>query len=596
MSKLSLSNLANLQNENTAISTINANNDNIVTALENTLSRDGTTPNTMSATLDMNSNRIINLPDAISISEPINLGYLNDILDGANLVSGLVDGVPVSAAMQPVLNASTLEEAIELLGIHTVKNALDFGAVGDGITDNADAADDAIAFINDTGGYVYWPQGSYRFTRSLDTITSGGFIGAGFSTVGGYFNVMNEPFGTIFRSDFTTGDLITIPSPSFATTIMDIGFWPLAYRGLTNYEIAVGSTSGTTNSTNIQRCGFWYCGAPIVLYNAIQPIIRDCWFFATYGAQDILTTGNTVRTQGPLIDSCVFYNPYPGGVEPPTAANCFTSWTAGMAVTASDVMVLSGNVWNAVVGGNTALAGSGPTPQAYTTSSGTGSPLATEVVDGDVHWVLIGQNGHARVRIESYSQVVWITNCQILDSCVGVQVSDSVALSGSGPEFIRIVNCLINNTALDGCQVNGGIGFAVANSTVNYSAAGRGITAQIPFVTLSNTDFHNHALDGVLLTGGSQHRVNGCVFGNNSKQTANTYSGLVVNSCHDVLVTGNIASPTPNIGAVHTQKYGVSLTGTTTRTLVTANNLYSNGTGASFDGSSGTNSITGNIS
>jgi hypothetical protein len=40
---------------------INANNDLIEAALENTLSRDGTSPNTMSANLDMNSNRITNL-------------------------------------------------------------------------------------------------------------------------------------------------------------------------------------------------------------------------------------------------------------------------------------------------------------------------------------------------------------------------------------------------------------------------------------------------------------------------------------------------------------------------------------------------------
>lgn len=40
---------------------LNTNFDDIETAIENTLSRDGTSPNTMSAQLDMNSNQIINL-------------------------------------------------------------------------------------------------------------------------------------------------------------------------------------------------------------------------------------------------------------------------------------------------------------------------------------------------------------------------------------------------------------------------------------------------------------------------------------------------------------------------------------------------------
>jgi hypothetical protein len=39
----------------------NANNTLLEAALENTLSRDGTTPNTMSADLDMNGNNILNV-------------------------------------------------------------------------------------------------------------------------------------------------------------------------------------------------------------------------------------------------------------------------------------------------------------------------------------------------------------------------------------------------------------------------------------------------------------------------------------------------------------------------------------------------------
>lgn len=62
MAKLTLNNVANLSGaESTAISTINANSDAIETALENTLSRDGTSPNTMSADIDMNDNDILNV-------------------------------------------------------------------------------------------------------------------------------------------------------------------------------------------------------------------------------------------------------------------------------------------------------------------------------------------------------------------------------------------------------------------------------------------------------------------------------------------------------------------------------------------------------
>lgn len=61
MAKLTLSDLASLANETSAINTINNNSALIETALENTLSRDGTTPNTMTADIDMNSNDLLNV-------------------------------------------------------------------------------------------------------------------------------------------------------------------------------------------------------------------------------------------------------------------------------------------------------------------------------------------------------------------------------------------------------------------------------------------------------------------------------------------------------------------------------------------------------
>lgn len=73
MAKITLTDLANLQNETTAVTAINNNNAAIETAFENTLSRDGTSPNKMSADLDMDSNRILNLPEPLSANEPIRL-------------------------------------------------------------------------------------------------------------------------------------------------------------------------------------------------------------------------------------------------------------------------------------------------------------------------------------------------------------------------------------------------------------------------------------------------------------------------------------------------------------------------------------------
>jgi hypothetical protein len=81
MAKLTLSDLASLSNTQTAITTINNNSQATEDALENTLSRDGTSPNTMEADLDMNSNRILNLPEAVDDTEPVRLGDIEDLIE-----------------------------------------------------------------------------------------------------------------------------------------------------------------------------------------------------------------------------------------------------------------------------------------------------------------------------------------------------------------------------------------------------------------------------------------------------------------------------------------------------------------------------------
>lgn len=74
MAKLVTSDVTNFQNEQTAAGTINSNSAATKLAMENTLSRDGTSPNQMLAQLDMNSFRIINLPAPQASGDPLRQG------------------------------------------------------------------------------------------------------------------------------------------------------------------------------------------------------------------------------------------------------------------------------------------------------------------------------------------------------------------------------------------------------------------------------------------------------------------------------------------------------------------------------------------
>lgn len=67
----------------------------IETAIENTVSRDGTTPNQMTADLDMNSNRILNLPAPADVKEP---ARLQDILDASGNLNSTSASLVTAAA------------------------------------------------------------------------------------------------------------------------------------------------------------------------------------------------------------------------------------------------------------------------------------------------------------------------------------------------------------------------------------------------------------------------------------------------------------------------------------------------------------------
>lgn len=84
MTKITLNDLSTISgNEQSAINTINANSALIETASDNTLSRDGTSPNQMLASLDMNSFRILNTVDAINLSEPPTYRQLLNLINAA---------------------------------------------------------------------------------------------------------------------------------------------------------------------------------------------------------------------------------------------------------------------------------------------------------------------------------------------------------------------------------------------------------------------------------------------------------------------------------------------------------------------------------
>ncbi len=198
MAKLTLTDLASLENAASAVTSINNNNAAIETALENTLSRDGTSPNSMSATLDMNSNRIINLPEPSSDSEPLRL---IDYQPGADADSAAASAA-VAAASETAAASSATSAASSASSASTSATSAASSAT--------DAENAAVA-----AGGMFTQSGTGAVVQSLgdvltDTIFTPEMFGATGDTVymrGNVTTTAGSTTVTVSGANFTSADV-----------------------------------------------------------------------------------------------------------------------------------------------------------------------------------------------------------------------------------------------------------------------------------------------------------------------------------------------------------------------------------------------------
>jgi len=191
MPKIDLQNIASLNNKQSTLNILNNNSAEIETKSDTFLSRVGTSPNQMQADIDMNSQRIINLPEPATGDEPVRLQDLSTIIGGGTITNGAPSNasyVTVSSnadlASERVLTAGPginivdggANGALTLSLNPTIFNVRDYGAVGNGTADDTaaiqDTVDAALSAIDDAAGNNYWgkvffPQGHYKTTASI---------------------------------------------------------------------------------------------------------------------------------------------------------------------------------------------------------------------------------------------------------------------------------------------------------------------------------------------------------------------------------------------------------------------------------------------
>lgn len=156
---------------------LNTNLETIETAFDNTLSRDGTSPNQMEAQLDMNNNRIINLPAPVGNADAVrkvDIAALDTIVDTAAGI--LVDAEAAAtaaiaaqvAAELAETNAETAEVAAEAAQVAAEVAAAEAAA------SNADRADRTLSNLSSattaTANLQLLQSGASAVALSLQTV------------------------------------------------------------------------------------------------------------------------------------------------------------------------------------------------------------------------------------------------------------------------------------------------------------------------------------------------------------------------------------------------------------------------------------------
>lgn len=174
MAKLTLSDLSSLENQSSAIATINANNTLIENALELTLSRDGTAPNIMVADLDMNSNQILNLPTPVATNDAVTKGYADSAYGNSleNAASAAASAVAATAS-QVASAASAAAAVVSANAASSSSSAATISAAAASSSATASAASAVTSASNATvvAGFKY----NFESSTSMAAPATGGW-------------------------------------------------------------------------------------------------------------------------------------------------------------------------------------------------------------------------------------------------------------------------------------------------------------------------------------------------------------------------------------------------------------------------------------
>lgn len=483
--KITLTDVTNFTNDNSAVAGVNGNSNALEVAFENTLSRDGTSPNQMGADFDMNSHRILNLPAPVAATDVVRLQELATIAHG-----GTISPVPIGGTTGQVLtkNSNTTYDYswqspsnpstptftnITLTGSSSGSSVLQASAVASG----------TITFPAGTDTVVTLAATQTLTNKSLTSPALTGVPVAPTATAG----TNNTQIATTAYADTA----LALKAPLASPTLTGVPLAPTATAGTSTTQIATTSfvqtaiptpnlmsvmTFGVDNTgvtdthsslqtafTNITSLGnIAYvppgiynmgggrvvppdnsriiCADTAIIRRTANPASPATAYNAVgttqlYGIGTMISLGNNVTWTGGTLDNTVSTATSTSSVSIGTGAKTFTTIGSGLPFAANDFLRIfsSSNPANRMEGNVTSFSGS-TLVMNISFNVGTGSPT---------DWVInYGGTNNAAMECRGVSNTI-IEQVQLTGRWYGGLMFDGWNPSTGG--VIAVSNCIIRN-------------------------------------------------------------------------------------------------------------------------------------------------------
>lgn len=453
------------------------------------------------------------------------------------------------------------------LGAPVYDAQLDFGAVGDGVTDDTAAIQAGIDACEATGGILYLGR-SHLITSTL--VVSGDGVtlqGRGIHP--------------------TNGTKISFNGAG--TSCKAVQFLGFQHSGIRDCYIQAAKVytadallefDGTFRgfATNISLTNGYNA---IHVYRSTETWITDFQVRNPFGPRGVLFEGTSVvHSYRCILERAGLDCPYPFAIVGLGAA-----WTASQAVVQGTIRHNSDGIWSCSAAGTTSGAGTGPAKSSIATTDPS-TYRTTNVTDGTATWRWVCDRNLSWITLDSYASTLTVSKLALISGVVGVRHSNTVGGTSARGDGIIATDLEIDHAYDFGIFLEDGYDASFHAGTVTSCQFDSGVRIGAGYGvdwSITGMRIFGHAKHGVSVAHGSGKIQNNRI-GHNGALTSNTYDGISVDDGVTRLdITDNFVGELGYTG--NAQRTGIQLNGTLSDNYcVTGNVCAGNLTAGIFNG------------